>query len=201
MKYYDVNSESYCKQTFDLSIAEQIFQSNEVPLELNLDSYLKTPILEIGSGSGRDSLYLTNLGFDVTSIELSKPMIEQAKRLTGLNTFVQGDAVNFLLDKKFGFIFSNACYLHLSRNDFLLALHNALYHLDAGGTLFFTLKKGKGNETDSLGRFFQYYQPEEISEILDELSKIYPMSSYGFRTSKDHLKRSTEWINVAVKFE
>ncbi len=201
MKYYDINAESYCEQTFDLKISESIFMDNELPLELNLDSYLKKPVLEIGSGSGRDTLYLSKRGFDVTSIELSQPMIEQAKRLTGLDTFIQGNAVNFLLDKKFGFIFSTACYLHLSRNDFLLALHNALYHLDTGGTLFFTVKKGKGNETDSLGRFFQYYQPEEISEILEELSNIYPISSYGFRTSKDHMKRNVEWINVSLTFE
>jgi SAM-dependent methyltransferase len=61
------------------------------------------PILEVGAGTGRVSLYLTSLGHDVTALDLDAELLDElAARAagTGLET-VLADARSFALERRF----------------------------------------------------------------------------------------------------
>jgi SAM-dependent methyltransferase len=61
------------------------------------------PILEVGAGTGRVSLYLAGLGYDVTALDLDAELLEElAARAagTGLET-VLADARSFALERRF----------------------------------------------------------------------------------------------------
>ena len=70
------------------------------------------PLLELGAGSGRVAVPLAEEGYDVTAIDTSPSMLEQAKRRVAATKLKQGsielleaDMTDFDLGKKFGLIF------------------------------------------------------------------------------------------------
>ena len=74
-------------------------------------------LLELGSGSGYDSVYLANHGFDVTAIDVSEDVIELSKKIH-VNSKVNFIAVDFFqdsTDKKFDVIYDRG-FLHNYKN-------------------------------------------------------------------------------------
>ena len=74
-------------------------------------------LLELGSGSGYDSVYLANHGFDVTAIDVSEDVIELSKKIH-VNSKVNFIAVDFFqdsTDKKFDVIYDRGV-LHNYKN-------------------------------------------------------------------------------------
>ncbi len=100
-------------------------------------------ILELGAGSGRVSLPLARLGFEVTGLELSPKMLELGREHAasdGVNVnFVLGDARDFDLAKKFPLViapFNALMHLYtLSDQDKALGCIKA--HLELGGVFAF----------------------------------------------------------------
>ena len=76
--YYNKNANMYCDKTINIDMSKQY--------ELFL-KYVKTggKILDFGCGSGRDSLYFKNLGYDVTAIDGSSELCKIASMYTGLD--------------------------------------------------------------------------------------------------------------------
>lgn len=65
------------------------------------------PILELACGTGRLSIPLAREGFDVTGLDISKPMLHYArKKAAGLDiSWVEADCRDFKMDREFAFIF------------------------------------------------------------------------------------------------
>jgi SAM-dependent methyltransferase len=78
------------------------------------------PVLEIACGTGRVSIPIARLGFDVTGLDIVPGMLEQARgKAAGLPTrWVEGDARTFDLGEQFRLIF-------LTGNAFQAFLTNA----------------------------------------------------------------------------
>lgn len=74
-------------------------------------------LLELGSGSGYDSVYLADHGFDVTAIDVSEDVIALSKKIH-VNSKVNFIAVDFFqdsTDKKFDVIYDRG-FLHNYKN-------------------------------------------------------------------------------------
>ncbi len=74
-------------------------------------------LLELGSGSGYDSVYLADRGFNVTAIDVSEDVIELSKKIH-VNSKVNFIAVDFFqdsTDKKFDVIYDRG-FLHNYKN-------------------------------------------------------------------------------------
>ena len=95
-------------------------------------------LLEFGSGTGMHARILTNFGYYVHGVELSREMVIRApvnKRFT----CQQGDLTKVKLSKKFDAVlslFHVISYLN-ENNDLDLAFRNAAYHLNPGGIFIF----------------------------------------------------------------
>ena len=90
MIFYKNNADDFFHKTFHKnSDAENVYNSMQVCLnELELNS----KIFEFGCGSGRDTLFITNKGFDVYAIDSSAELINLAIGNTGLeDRFFVGD--------------------------------------------------------------------------------------------------------------
>lgn len=193
MDFYKNNSTAYANSTFNEDFAKAIYEGMEDFLALNV---MNTPLLDIGCGSGRDALFLTKKGYTVHAFDRSPEMIEEAKRLTGLdNTFNIGSADDFETEQSYYFAYSIACLLHLNDDEFESAMKHILKHINFGGNFFFTVKKGEGEEVDGAGRYFNYYTEEKIQKITDRLG-VYLMD---VKEIPDLTRPDTSWLYVLIQ--
>ncbi len=81
-----------------------------------IDKYFKSPVLDLGCGTGRTTKCLFDKGFDVTGVEIVKEMVEKAKSLFPKIKFRIGDATNLKFkDSSFNtvfFSFNGPDYIH-----------------------------------------------------------------------------------------
>lgn len=100
------------------------------------------PLLELGCGTGRYTLYLTRLGFTVTGLDIVPGMLARARQKAGdlPVTWVEADVRSFHLDEKFAFIFeTGAVFEHLlTRPDQEAFLARVREHLAADGRFLLT---------------------------------------------------------------
>ncbi|MFD2305049.1 methyltransferase domain-containing protein [Enterococcus termitis] len=91
-------------------------------------------VLDIGSGTGELTKQIAQLGHNVTGIDQSRTMIEQAKQSFPELTFIQGDILAPVKEKgTYEVVFSNAVFHWISDQDRLLQhIHQLLI---AGGEL------------------------------------------------------------------
>ena len=73
-------------------------------------------ILDAGCGSGRDSLYFIEHGYNVTAFDASEAMANYCRKLTGVNTR-QATFKKFETDILFDGIWACASLLHVPREE------------------------------------------------------------------------------------
>lgn len=113
------------------------FQTTIKKIEEILNSFKNPKILDIGAGTGKYSVYLKNLGYDVTAVELVKhnlKVIESKNK--DIKSFL-GNALNleFLGNNIYDVILLFGPVYHLFGNDKILAIKEALKHLSSNGYL------------------------------------------------------------------
>jgi ubiquinone/menaquinone biosynthesis C-methylase UbiE len=95
-------------------------------------------LLDIGCGGGKNVFNLKQ-EFNVTAVDLSPTMLEQAKVLNPECTFVQGDLRTCSLGSSFDAVLMDDAISHMScRADFAAAFRTAYAHLKPGGVLVAT---------------------------------------------------------------
>jgi SAM-dependent methyltransferase len=105
-------------------------------------------ILDLGCGTGSHGLNWASAGLSVTGMDLSEPMLEQARRKAtgqGLRTeFIQGDIRTLDLRRTFDAVTSMFAVLgYLTANEDLeRAFQTARRHLDPGGLFVFDAWNG-----------------------------------------------------------
>lgn len=113
------------------------FQTTIKKIEEILNSFKNPKILDIGAGTGKYSVYLKNLGYDVTAVELVRhnlKVIESKNK--DIKSFL-GNALNleFLGNNTYDVILLFGPVYHLFGNDKILAIKEALKHLSSNGYL------------------------------------------------------------------
>lgn len=109
-------------------------------------------LLDLCCGTGQFSLYFLERGYQVTGLDLSEAMLEQARAnasmfvQAGQAQFVQGDAAHFSLDRQFGLVVSSFDALnHLPNVDALRGCFASVYAVTLpGGKFVFDLNTRKG---------------------------------------------------------
>ena len=145
----------------------------------------KKRLLEIGAGTGHDSKYFMEHGFEVTAIDLSAEMVKKCKE-KGIDAY-EMDFYNLsALNKKFDCIWAMNTLLHVPKSD----LHQVLNDIDAvlneDGLFFMGVWGGKDTEHDWSGhsalvdkpRFFSFHSEEKLKETLREVFDIISFKQY-----------------------
>jgi len=66
--------------------------------------------LDLGTGPGTQAIELTEMGFDVTGIDISFDAIKNAKKTNNRVKFIQDDILNSHINQQFDFIFDRGCF-------------------------------------------------------------------------------------------
>ena len=137
----------------------------------------KQTLLEIGAGPGRDSLFYKDRGLQVTCIDLSPKMIELCRQ-KGLDAQVM-DMVNLDFEREsFDAVYALNSFLHLTKDEFPVALENVRNVLRPAGLFYLGLYGGfefadiweKDFYTPK--RFFSFHSDENLKMILADIFEI-----------------------------
>tara|TARA_S200000501_G_scaffold67635_2_gene59152 strand:+ start:34507 stop:35235 length:729 start_codon:yes stop_codon:yes gene_type:complete len=91
----------------------------DLNLLTSIKKKIRSPVLELASGTGRLTNFFLNNGFDYTGMDNNLVFLEEARRKYKHQVdFVSGDVRNFNIKKKFNFIFmSYNSFQHILTND------------------------------------------------------------------------------------
>jgi SAM-dependent methyltransferase len=187
IEWYERNAKRYCAETvgIDLEDARRRFMSNVSP---------GGRLLDIGCGSGRDSMHFRQLGFEVDSRDASPAVAAEALRATGTAVRVQ-DIMSIEDEERFDGIWACASLLHLNPQQFETATAKLFRALRPQGVLFLSVKEGSGSATVD-GRRFQYWMPDACIRSLD---RTHPIELIDCWRAPDATRPNTKWINVLVR--
>lgn len=163
----------------------------------------KGHVLDLGCGPGHHSRIFLENGFKIKGIDLSTEMIAIAQKEVTGGDFEVMDILDLKLESEsFDGIWSSASLLHIPKKNLKSVLKELKRLLVKDGVLYISLKQGKGaeilkdNRYGGVDKYYVYYQPEEISELL---------SSVGFEIIKKEEKEirtfydTNPWIHIFCK--
>lgn len=133
-------------------------------------------VLDAGCAAGRDSKLLSEMGAEITGIDLSPELLQIAKAKLPKIPFINGNFLDLPFENNtFGGVWSHASLLHCETiDDVLMALREFNRVLVDGGILHVYLKVNTQNKKfdivkDTLthhDRFFQYFTNNELKDLL-----------------------------------
>ena len=187
LDYYNKNSEEYFNSTLNVDMTN------------TYKPFLKLvpkdgKILDLGCGSGRDSMNFMKLGYEVTAVDGSKELAKKASVLLGkeviVNTFEELE-----LKEKFHGIWACASLLHIKREDLKTVLNNLYNNLDDNGVFYMSFKYGEKEYVDDKNRYFNCFTDESIIGFINENTKY---NILGLYITEDKLGRVNEvkWLNL-----
>lgn len=153
-------------------------------------------ILDLGCGSGRDSLTLYELGYDVTPLDASSEMCKLAEIHTGLDvlqmTFEQID-----FDDVFDGIWACASLLHTPKKELSGILTKIARALNEKGILYMSFKLGdfEGFRGE---RYFSDFTPDSITQLLRENGRFEILKLWETEDIRSG-HSDVRWLNVLAK--
>lgn len=132
----------------------------------------KGKILDFGRGHGRDSIFFSDLGFEVTAIDPSEGLVNEARKDKPSVDFKIGSVADLNFpDKFFDGVWCNAVLHHLPSDEFDQALARIKKLLKDDG-IFYLLNRTKDQDQavftkegpEGASRYFYYMTPDEIKK-------------------------------------
>lgn len=160
--YYDIHFREYFEKTQGLDPSSFL-----EPLLGFLPQ--NAEILDIGCGSGRDMAWLRSKGYRPSGFEKSAGMADLARKRSGClvmeGDYLAHDFSSFCVDA----IILSASLVHQPHDLLLPILARIGKALKKKGVMYISLKYGKGEKTDSLGRKFYLWQDQDLRTLFDVL--------------------------------
>ena len=186
--YYDGNSRGYSDSTMgnDLSDTMSRFLGH---------MRQGGRILDLGCGSGRDTVFLEEEGCVVTPMDGSEKMCNLASIHTGKEVLhLRIEEMEF--SNVFHGIWACAVLGHFPPEEIYGVMERILAALKEDGILYFSVRRGdrKGRFN---GRYFYDYNRESLNALLDAFPEIQVLDIW--KTSDVREDRNNKWFNVLLK--
>ena len=188
--YYDRYAVPYYEETVDFSMEGQL----ERLIELLPES---ADVLDLGCGSGRDTVFLEEEGCVVTAMDGSEKMCELASIHAGKEVLhLKVEDMEF--DDVFHGIWACAVLGHFTPDEVKGVMDKILKALKDDGILYFSVKKGERNGKYN-GRYFYDYDREALNNLLDAFPNIKVLDIW--KTNDVRADKSDRWFNVLLRKE
>ncbi len=123
-------------------------------------------VLDLGCGPGNATAAMLAAGHQVEAWDASPDMAAVAAERFGIDLKVATfDMLS--ADAVYDGIYANFSLLHLPKREMLGSLARIAAALKPAGVLHIGLKTGQGEKRDALGRFYAFYEEDEIVGLLD----------------------------------
>ena len=189
LNYYNTNSEEYFNSTKSINMTH-LYKDflNFIPPN--------GAILDLGCGSGRDSLYFKNKGYKITSVDGSKELANLAESLLTEKVIVS-NFEDLDLNITYDGIWACASLLHVKRDDLLKLLIKYSKNLNSNGVFYLSFKYGDTEHIDEKGRYFNCYTESTFRELIENVPEFKIISIYK---STDTLvnRPNLTWLNILL---
>lgn len=187
--YYNRYAVPYYEETVDVDMTEVIEPFMELLPE-------NAEVLDLGCGSGRDTIVLEERGFYVTPMDGSEEMCKLAEINTDQEVLqMTYDEMEF--DDVFDGIWACAALVHLTDDEMREIMKKLIQALKADGILYFSVHKG---DRDGIynGRYFQDYTRKELSDLMEEFPELELINMWTTQDARSG-KSDGQWLNVLAK--
>jgi SAM-dependent methyltransferase len=186
--YYNKHAEEFTASTFEVDM-ESLYQPFLAEL---LES---TRILDVGCGSGRDTLAFKNKGYQVDAIDYSEELVKKASRLTGipikLKSFYEIDDY-----EAYDGIWACASLLHCERNHLKEVIGKLVSALKPNGVLYMSFKYGNGDREKD-GRQFTDLDEVQAKALLEQFDNVQQIQQWI--TVDKRPDRQEKWLNLLLR--
>lgn len=186
--YYNSNAEEYCQSTLGADM------SKEYRLFLK---YMPTGarILDLGCGSGRDTKYFRDNGFNVTAIDGSEEMCRKAESYTGI-TVRQMDFLSLNDREIYAGIWASASLLHIPKKDLNRMFAKLRKALTKDGVLFVSFKEGSYEGLRS-GRYYTDLTEGELFNLVNTVGGMKIVEAKHFTELRNG--EEVRWLCAIIK--
>ena len=184
--YYTRHAAQFATETFNLSDSmQQLYNTFMHHLNGNC-------ILDLGCGSGRDSVHFANNGYNVVSLEKNASLAKIASE-NGARNVVCRDIFDYNPSQKFDGIWACASLLHIDLLSLSLIFTKCACMLNDGGVLYCSFKYG-GFEGVRNGRYFVDMTESKLKSIIDQVGCL---DLIEMRVSEDVRSDTRQrWLNA-----
>lgn len=190
LNYYNENAKEYFETTKNL-------KTTEIYKEFLSMVKSSGKVLDLGCGSGRDSLYFKNAGFDVTSVDGSIELAKEAEKLINQEVIVS-KFEDFKSEERFDGIWACASLLHVRRENIGEVLRNLADNLNKGSVFYLSFKYGDDEYIDERGRYFNCYKEEGFEKMVSSIKEYKVKSMYKTGDSLGGRANLT-WLNIILE--
>ena len=155
-------------------------------------------ILDLGCGSGRDSLAFLQKNFTVTALDACKEFCQATKKLTadfqekGRIKIIQKTFSELSAFQKYEGLWACSSLLHVPKAELPVIFQKIENSLKPDGIFYCSFKKGKF-EGERNGRYFSDFIEEELCTMIEEYTKL---SKVRLWLTNDARPGKTEiWVN------
>lgn len=185
-EYYNKYANEFIESTMNVDMSE---------LYAMFEKYLPETgkILDIGFGSGRDSLYFSKK-YEVVSIDNSETFVVHAKNVL-TNKVILLDVRDISFDEEFDGIWACASLLHLRYHELPEVLNKCYRSLKPNGIMYMSFKYGDF-EGERNGRYFTDLNEERFNNML--LNSRFKLLELKI-TNDFRPDRYDKWLNVIIR--
>ena len=188
INYYEQHVEDFIRGTEqnDMSPLYKVFEAHLPP---------EGAVLDLGCGSGRDSRYFKEHGFQVTALDASPAMCRYAEQIPDIE--VRNGCFQDMTDREtFDGIWACASLLHVEKSGLPDVLKRLWSALRCGGVLYASFKHGT-EEYEKEGRFFS----DQTEPVLRKLFRTAGFEIMDIWLTDDVRtdRQKERWINILCR--
>lgn len=189
ISYYNQNAESFSSTTKDVEFHQT---QDRFINKLSKGSF----ILDFGCGSGRDTKYFRDRGYQVEAIDGSEELCKIATELTGIPVKCMLFQ-NLSETAKYQGIWACSSILHLSKTELHEVFQKMIIALKPDGYLYTSFKYGEFSGMRN-GRFFTDMTEDVFNDFIQEHSEL-SLEEMWVSTDVRPGRGEEKWLNLILK--